>query len=142
MSAAAIRKIYVLHTLVQGAIFTRSSSGDGIHTRGESQHQHHSPPSNIYMRQKYRRQTKTDKDSQTKTDKYTRGGNLKTNATAPHLIFTRASSNIQKTDKDRQKRQRQAKTDKDTWGAISHLIFTTASSNIQKKKKSPDVGSS
>ena len=33
MSAAAIRKIYVLHTLVQGAIFTRSSSGTA-YTRG------------------------------------------------------------------------------------------------------------
>ena len=43
LSAAAIRKIYVLHTLVQGAIFTRSSSGDGIHTPGESQHQRRGP---------------------------------------------------------------------------------------------------
>ena len=47
LSAAAIRKIYVLHTLVQGAIFTRSSSGDGIHTRGESQ-TNATAPSNIY----------------------------------------------------------------------------------------------
>ena len=50
MSAAAIRKIYVLHTLVQGAIFTRSSTGDGIHTRGESQ-SNANQPSNIYTSQ-------------------------------------------------------------------------------------------
>ena len=50
LSAAAIRKIYVLHTLVQGAIFTRSSSGDGIHTRGESQ-TNATAPSNIYTSQ-------------------------------------------------------------------------------------------